>query len=117
MPVLALLAASALAAPVEGDELDRRLRELSSPEAGVRHEAERWLGAHVAFEDYALLARETRRGDAEVRLRLARIVGAADPDLTLATLFLAETQPALAEVGERAIRERISRWNPHPPGD
>ena len=94
------------------DELGDRLRELSSPEVRVRHRAERWLGMHVGAADYTVLAREAQQGDAEVRLRIGRVVGAADPDLSLVALFLSENDPQLVEVGERAVRERVARWNP-----
>ena len=107
MPLLAL---GLLFLPV-ADELDRRLAELSAPRGEVRHQAERWLAAHVGPEDGARIGAAALGGDAEVRVRLARVVAAADRSLVLSTDFLTSTQPALADLGTRALETRIARWS------
>lgn len=93
------------------DELPLRLAELSSPSAEVRARAERWLAVHVGRRDFPDLADTVLAGDAEVRRRVARVVGAEERQLALALDFLGEDAPVLREVGETAIQEMLARWS------
>ena len=116
-PLLSLLALAPLAghagpAGPAPDELERRLDELSAAEVGIRGRAELWLGENLDAGDYRTLVQRARSGDAEVRMRLGRAVSVADRDLSLATLFLAESDRQLVAIGERALRDRVVRWNP-----
>ena len=112
MNLAVVTAALALFTFGPADELERRLGELSAPRGEVRHDAERWLAANVTERDGGTLAAAALSGDAEVRRRIGRILGASRGGLGMASVFLAQADPVLSSVGERAIRTRLARWNP-----
>ena len=94
------------------DEVGARLEALRSLSASERDSAERWLAAHLSTEVYSRLAEAAVGGDAEVRLRLARAIGANDRHLGLALLFLDEQDALLRSIGEEALAELIVRFDP-----
>jgi hypothetical protein len=106
-----LLACPAPRAPA--DELERRLAGLSAPLAEERAAAERWLAGHLRAADYPELALAARAGDAEVRLRLARVLGGDERHLELALRFLIESEPALSAIGREAVHASIVTFDPH----
>jgi len=92
-------------------ELARELAALSSGDSAQRQAAERWLAAHLGPADGPLLAQSAAHGDLETRRRLARALGQADRDLCLASELLAQDDPALNEVGRRALELSVTAWS------
>ncbi|MEM7306065.1 MAG: hypothetical protein AAF682_05310 [Planctomycetota bacterium] len=111
LPPVLLTALAALGSAGQGaDDVVLRLTELSAPEAAVRGRAERWLATHLRSEHSELLLRAIEGGDAEVRRRLGRAVGADDGALALVVDLLGEGGAALG-VGREAGAEIAARWS------
>lgn len=102
-----------LAAASRADGLRQHLAALSAPSAEARAAAERWLGGHLTAADYDELSRAAREGDAEVRMRLARVLGGDERHLQLALRFLAEPRADLAAIGREAVHASIVAFDPH----
>lgn len=113
MLLLALLAAAAPLIESGGarDDVPAQLARLDAPAAAERLDAQRWLSVHLARDDFPLVAERARAGGVEVCRRLAQAVGADDRNLGLAALLLTDRDPAVSEVGERALAERIAAWS------
>ncbi|MEW6074144.1 MAG: hypothetical protein AB1726_16310 [Planctomycetota bacterium] len=105
------LSLTAAAAPA-ADELADRLVELAAPESAARERAERWLAAHLEPADASRVQAAAASGDAEVRRRLARALGAADRHLGLALSLLGASAPAVREVGREAVLAALGRYDP-----
>lgn len=86
------------------DEFLDRCVALSSPAAGERAAAERWLAAHLEPTRHAELIELARGADAEVRARLERVVAADPRRLGLALALALESDAGLATLGRSALR-------------
>jgi len=93
-------------APVPGppDEFQERCSALSSPAAGERAAAERWLAAHLEPERHPEFVRLARAADAEVRARLERVIAADPRRLGLALELALDGDTGLASLGRAALR-------------
>ena len=116
MLVQALLLAAALVGTVapavrDVNSLETALGALSSDRASDRVEGERWLGAHLEREDYALLAEAVLRSGREARTRIVRALGGDDRHLGLCVLLASDKAPELVALGEEAMRELAGRWH------
>ncbi len=109
--LLALLCSLGAVGLDRGRDLAQALEALTAPHASDRVRAERWISVHAAPADFPALAEAAQRGDAEVRARLTRALGADGRHLGLALFFAGEREAVLAEVGVEAVRDQLGRWS------
>lgn len=93
-----------------GPDVAAELARLSSESARERAEAERWLAAHLAPEDFPALASAARAGRLEERTRIARALGSDPRHFELAVLCLVDTDPELASLGDEALVALATLW-------
>jgi len=105
---LAVLLLALAPVPRPPDEFLERCAALSSPAAGERAAAERWLAAHLEPGRHAELMALARGADAEVRARLERIVAADPRRIGLALALAVEGDAGLATLGRSALRLLVS---------